>query len=149
MAARPANIRPRIANETESPIMNEAPSTQPKEASSVERFVGAKAKQLSLTAAERARELRKAAARQRLIRLKLQELENDEQEGGASNHRKREAAVSNGDLMTSLSEANWDEVKAYLDNIHREAERYVRQNPTKSVLAAVGAGFVLGLLMKR
>ncbi|MDB4714311.1 hypothetical protein OAF14_04250 [Akkermansiaceae bacterium] len=28
-------------------------------------------------------------------------------------------------------------------------EDYVRENPTKAVLAAAGAGFVLGLLIRR
>jgi ElaB/YqjD/DUF883 family membrane-anchored ribosome-binding protein len=33
--------------------------------------------------------------------------------------------------------------------VQREIEDYVRQNPTKSILAAVGIGFVLGLICRR
>jgi ElaB/YqjD/DUF883 family membrane-anchored ribosome-binding protein len=33
--------------------------------------------------------------------------------------------------------------------IHKEVETYVRENPTKSVLAAVGVGFVLGVIFRR
>ena len=32
---------------------------------------------------------------------------------------------------------------------HKEVESYVRENPTKSVLAAVGVGFVLGVIFRR
>jgi ElaB/YqjD/DUF883 family membrane-anchored ribosome-binding protein len=33
--------------------------------------------------------------------------------------------------------------------VHKEIEHYVREHPTKSVLAAVGVGFVLGLVFRR
>jgi len=32
---------------------------------------------------------------------------------------------------------------------HESAEEYIRQNPTKSVLTALGVGFVLGLIIRR
>jgi ElaB/YqjD/DUF883 family membrane-anchored ribosome-binding protein len=34
-------------------------------------------------------------------------------------------------------------------DIQKEVEEYVRENPTKSVLAAVGIGFVFGLICRR
>jgi ElaB/YqjD/DUF883 family membrane-anchored ribosome-binding protein len=33
--------------------------------------------------------------------------------------------------------------------VQKEVEHYVREHPTKSVLAAVGVGFVLGLMLRR
>ena len=33
--------------------------------------------------------------------------------------------------------------------VQKEVENYVRENPTKSILAAVGVGFVLGLIFRR
>ena len=33
--------------------------------------------------------------------------------------------------------------------IQKEAEDYVRQNPAKSIMAAVGVGFVIGLICRR
>ena len=33
--------------------------------------------------------------------------------------------------------------------IQKEVEDYVRQNPAKSILAAVGVGFVIGLICRR
>ena len=32
---------------------------------------------------------------------------------------------------------------------HEEGEQYVRENPTKAVMAALGIGFVLGLIFRR
>ncbi len=33
--------------------------------------------------------------------------------------------------------------------LHHTAEDYVRENPTKSVLGALGAGVIIGLIMRR
>ena len=104
----------------------------------------AKAQQLTRTAAERTQELRKAGVREQALREKLRRLENLERE---VDRRATSEAVS--DTLAHLSDASWDEIKDQLDGLHQEAERYIRENPTKSVLAAAGVGFVLGLLMKR
>jgi ElaB/YqjD/DUF883 family membrane-anchored ribosome-binding protein len=34
-------------------------------------------------------------------------------------------------------------------DVQQEIEDYIRQNPTKSILAAVGVGFVIGLICRR
>jgi ElaB/YqjD/DUF883 family membrane-anchored ribosome-binding protein len=34
-------------------------------------------------------------------------------------------------------------------HVQKEIEDYVRENPTKSILAAVGVGFVIGLIFRR
>lgn len=41
------------------------------------------------------------------------------------------------------------EWKEKAKHLHSEIENYVRENPTKSVLTAVGVGFVLGLVFRR
>ncbi len=41
------------------------------------------------------------------------------------------------------------EWKEKAQNVHREIENYVRENPTKSVFAALGVGFVIGLIFRR
>lgn len=43
----------------------------------------------------------------------------------------------------------WDETRVKAKEFHVTAEDYIRQNPTKSVLAALGAGFIIGLLVRR
>jgi ElaB/YqjD/DUF883 family membrane-anchored ribosome-binding protein len=41
------------------------------------------------------------------------------------------------------------EWKEKAQGVQQEIEDYVRQNPTKSILAAVGVGFVIGLICRR
>lgn len=41
------------------------------------------------------------------------------------------------------------EWKDKASEIHKEVEAYVRENPTKSVLAALGVGFIIGLVLRR
>ena len=104
----------------------------------------AKAQQLSRTANERSQELRKTAVREQALREKLRRLEKASREIDD-----RAPSVTTKETLANLSDANWDEIKGQLDSLHQEAERYIRDNPTQSVLTAAGVGFVLGLLMKR
>ena len=39
--------------------------------------------------------------------------------------------------------------KVKAKEIHSETEEYIRQNPTKSVLTALGVGFLVGLIIRR
>jgi ElaB/YqjD/DUF883 family membrane-anchored ribosome-binding protein len=41
------------------------------------------------------------------------------------------------------------EWKEKAKHLHKDLEEYVREHPTKSVLVAVGVGFVLGLVFRR
>ena len=41
------------------------------------------------------------------------------------------------------------EWKEKAQSVQREIEDYVREHPTKSVLAALGVGFVIGLIFRR
>ena len=43
----------------------------------------------------------------------------------------------------------WDETRVKAKEFHITAEDYIRQNPTKCVLGALGAGFIVGLLVRR
>jgi len=43
----------------------------------------------------------------------------------------------------------WDETRVKAKEFHVTAEDYIRQNPTKCVLGALGAGFLIGLLVRR
>lgn len=42
-----------------------------------------------------------------------------------------------------------DEWKEKAQNAQKEITNYVREHPTKSILAAVGVGFVIGLIFRR
>ena len=41
----------------------------------------------------------------------------------------------------------WDATRAKAKDLHKAGEEYVKANPTSSVLYALGAGLVLGLLL--
>lgn len=51
--------------------------------------------------------------------------------------------------MSESARTAWADARVRLREFQSEAEVYVRANPTKGVLVAVGIGFVLGVLIKR
>jgi len=61
---------------------------------------------------------------------------------------KQNATVQARQLRESACE-QWDETRVKAREIHVTAEDYIRQNPTKCVLGALGAGFLIGLLVRR
>ena len=42
----------------------------------------------------------------------------------------------------------WEETRVIAKEIHVTAEDYIRQNPTKAVLGALGLGFLIGLIVR-
>ena len=53
-------------------------------------------------------------------------------------HKVREAAGT-----------NWEDARVKAKQLQAETEEYVRENPTKAILTAVGIGFVIGLIFRR
>ncbi len=47
------------------------------------------------------------------------------------------------------AEQAWDDAKDRARTFREDADQYVRNNPTKAVLTALGAGFILGLFFRR
>ncbi len=47
------------------------------------------------------------------------------------------------------AQQQWDESRAKAKEFHVTAEDYIRQNPTKAVLGALGIGFLVGLITKK
>ncbi len=43
---------------------------------------------------------------------------------------------------------NWDELKDRWEEVSKAAESYIRENPVKSVLIALGAGVLVGMILK-
>jgi ElaB/YqjD/DUF883 family membrane-anchored ribosome-binding protein len=46
------------------------------------------------------------------------------------------------------AEQSWDETKVRVRTWQEDGEDYVRENPMKAVFAALGIGFVLGLIVR-
>src|SRR5205807_3974167 len=53
-----------------------------------------------------------------------------------------------GDARGKAEQA-WDDATTRVRTFQEDAEQYVRENPTKAVLTALGIGFVLGLIFRR
>ena len=50
---------------------------------------------------------------------------------------------------TGKVEQTWDDARRRARMFQEDSKQYVRQNPTKAVLMALGIGFVLGLSCRR
>ena len=61
----------------------------------------------------------------------------------------REGAEETAIHLRGAASEQWQDTRVKAREFHVSMEDYVRENPTKAVLTAVGAGFVLGLLMRR
>ena len=48
-----------------------------------------------------------------------------------------------------VAQEQWTDTRARAREVHSTAEDYVRQNPTKCVLGALGIGFLIGLIARR
>jgi ElaB/YqjD/DUF883 family membrane-anchored ribosome-binding protein len=74
--------------------------------------------------------------------------ENDE----ARRRRAAEALESATPQVTEdfghKTERSWQETEARVRSWQEEGEEYVRENPIKGVLTALGIGFVLGLMVR-
>ncbi len=47
------------------------------------------------------------------------------------------------------AEQVWDDARDRARTFQDDAEQYVRENPTKAVVTALGIGFVLGMIFRR
>ncbi len=67
---------------------------------------------------------------------------------GKANAFKSAAADRASQFKESASE-QWQDTRVKAKELHITAEDYIRQNPTKCVLGALGAGFLIGLIVRR
>jgi len=63
----------------------------------------------------------------------------------------RSAAGAMAEEYRGKAEEAWDDArgKARVRTFQDDAEQYVRENPTKAVVTALGIGFVLGMIFRR
>ena len=73
--------------------------------------------------------------------------------------RMKEAALEKGQDIRDMANEKVDSIKNYaeenlgisgdkIDDLKAETERYVKENPVKSVFIALGLGFVIGRILK-
>lgn len=61
----------------------------------------------------------------------------------------REAAQGKAQELGGAAESAWADARSQAKTWQAKGEAYARDNPTKAVLIALGAGFVLGLLSRK
>lgn len=61
----------------------------------------------------------------------------------------RSAANAVANEYRDKAEQAWDDARDRVRTFQDDAEQYVRENPTKAVITALGIGFVLGMIFRR
>ncbi|MBV9391255.1 MAG: DUF883 domain-containing protein [Verrucomicrobia bacterium] len=61
----------------------------------------------------------------------------------------RQAAEKKTEELRSAAQDAWSDAQERAKNWQTDGEAYVRENPARAVLIALGAGFVLGLLFRK
>ena len=90
-------------------------------------------------AMQAAEELRDAASQ------KADELKQAAREGAGNI---RDYATDKAHEARDYAEGRYNEARTAADEYRDEGERYVRENPAKSVLIALGIGFVIGRILR-
>ncbi len=91
-------------------------------------------------AAQAAEELRAAAA------AKASELRDA---AGAKAAEFKDAASVRAQEFRHQAEQRWEDARHQAEDWRTDGERYIRENPAKAVLYALGAGFILGMIFKK
>ncbi|MDF1739160.1 MAG: DUF883 C-terminal domain-containing protein [Verrucomicrobiales bacterium] len=97
------------------------------------------ARELRLAAAEKARELREAALK---AKEEYQSLVREHAE-----HFQHEA-VDKANQYKEFAEESFSEAQERIGDYQQQGEDYVRENPLKAVLIALGAGFILAKIFR-
>ena len=58
-------------------------------------------------------------------------------------------AMGNWSTIAVPAEQAWGDAQDRVRTFQEDGETYIRENPTKAVLTALAAGFVLGLVMRK
>ena len=61
----------------------------------------------------------------------------------------RDSASERASQFKASATEQWQDTRVKAKELHVTAEDYIRQNPTKCVLSALGAGFLIGLIVRR
>ena len=98
------------------------------------------AEELKAAAALKAQQLREAAG-QGAVRLKESATETTK--------KLRETAEERAVRAREFANHQWQSARGHAKDWQEQGEIYIRENPTKAVLGALGIGFVLGLIFRR
>lgn len=109
------------------------------------------ANDLRVAAGEKAREI-VHSAEAKAASLKEKAIESAQQFRATASQRAsalKASATERANHFRESANEQWDDTCDRAKEWHVTAEDYIRQNPTKSVLCAVGLGFLVGLIVRR
>ena len=61
----------------------------------------------------------------------------------------RDNAAEKATALKSAATEQWQDTRVKAKELHVTTEEYIRQNPTKCVVSALGIGFLIGLIVRR
>ena len=61
----------------------------------------------------------------------------------------KSAATERAQHMKETANEQWQDTRVKAKELQVTAEDYIRQNPTKCVISALGLGFLIGLVVRR
>lgn len=102
--------------------------------------IGQAANELRAAAGEKAREL-VHTAESKAAMLKERAVESAQQF--------RDTATQKANALKASATEQWQDTRVRARELHVTAEDYIRQNPTKCVVSALGLGFLIGLIVRR
>ena len=76
------------------------------------------------------------------------ELESDEARVERAAEALESATTRVAEDYQDKTERSWNEAKVRVRTWQQEGEEYVRENPMRAIFAALGIGFVLGLMIR-
>lgn len=109
------------------------------------------ANDLRVAAGEKAREF-VHTAEEKAAALKDRAVESAQQFRDTAAERASQLKASATERALHFKESateQWQDTRVKAKELHVTAEDYIRQNPTKCVLSALGAGFLIGLIVRR
>ncbi len=124
---------------TAAPSVSDAVSELRHAAGDFAAATGAEASRLKERAVETAQSL-KATATEKADHFKAVATEK-------ADHYKA-VATEKVQHAKETAQYQWEETRVKAKEIHVTAEDYIRQNPTKAVLGALGVGFLIGLIVR-
>ena len=109
------------------------------------------ANDLRAAAGEKAREF-VHTAEEKATALKGRAVESAQQFRDTATERASQLKATATEKALHFKESateQWQDTRVKAKELHITAEDYIRQNPTKCVLSALGAGFLIGLIVRR
>ncbi|MCP5531636.1 MAG: DUF883 family protein [Akkermansiaceae bacterium] len=111
-----------------------------KAANDLRNAAGEKAREFAATAEAKAHELKDRAIES------AQQFRSTAVEKAAA---LKVAATDRAQHFRESATGQWEDTRVKAKELHVTAEDYIRQNPTKCVLSALGVGFLIGLIVRR